>query len=83
MSEEKEDLTSHSIEQSSIPHKDQNGSYSRETPSTKEEEDGEVCTSDCAEELSSGAVTPAISEVNEGMRSESTSPDSGCNMGQS
>ena len=82
MSEEKEDLTSPSIEQSSDTHKDQNGSNSRETPS-KEEEDGEMCTSDCAEELSSGAVTPAISEMNEGMRSESTSPDSGCNMGQS
>ena len=79
-SEEQETPTRNeeSIEQSYDSHMDHTGNHLRT-------EEGEVNTSECLDELSSGAVTPTSideeeTEVN--VRSDTASLDSGCNMSQ-
>ena len=70
-----------STEQSHVSHMDQVGTSSN--PSRTEE--GEVNTSECLDELSSGAVTPTSIDKEEteiNVRSDTASLDSGCNMSQ-
>lgn len=70
-----------STEQSRVSHMDQTDTSNN--PSRTEE--GEVNTSECLDEVSSGAVSPMSigeeeTEINE--RSDTASLDSGCNMSQ-
>ena len=67
-----------STEQSHVSHVDQ-------TATSSNPEEGEVYTSECLDELSSGAVTPTSIDEEEtdiNVRSDTASLDSGCNMSQ-